>query len=98
MLGIIATQRINASLAAGHRSDVRYGEGQYLSDIPPGAMSPAQLSRVFLGMPFHGRRFANYVGIDATGLLVVMGRPHVYVVPNILPLDVAGRIRGFGSS
>jgi hypothetical protein len=48
--------------------DVRYGNGQYLSNIVPGTMTPAQLSRSFLGRPFHGSRFTHYVEIDATRL------------------------------
>lgn len=98
MAGIVATQQIKPSLAANNPNDFRYGEGVYLSDIPPGAMTPSQLSRVFLGIPFQGQRFTNYVGVDVTGLSVVMGRPNVYVVPGAQPLNVTGRITGFGSN
>jgi hypothetical protein len=98
MAGILATQRINPSLAAHNPNDVRFGEGQYLSDIPPGTMTASQLSRALLGMPFQGQRFTNYIEVDVTGLPVVMGRPNVYVVINTEPLDVTGRITGFGSN
>ena len=96
MTGIVPTLQINPSLAADNPRDVRYGDGQYLSDILPGSMTSAQLSQVFLGMPFQGQRFTNYVGIDVKGLLVVMGRPNVYVVPSTKPLDLTGRVTGFG--
>jgi hypothetical protein len=49
-------------------------------------------------MPFQGQRFTNYIEVDVTGLPVVMGRPNVYVVINTEPLDVTGRITGFGSN
>ena len=62
--------------------DVRYGNGQYLSDIAPSTMSCAQLSRCFIGQLFQGQRFTNFVEIDVTGLNVVKGRNGVFVVPN----------------
>jgi hypothetical protein len=61
-------------------------------------MTGSQLSRVFLGMPFQGDRFTNYVAIDVSGLNVVKGRENVYVIPNPGPLDVSARIRGFGAN
>ncbi|MCP4305662.1 MAG: hypothetical protein GY788_12435, partial [bacterium] len=96
MLGIIEDQAINPSLWYAGTKDVRYGDGQYLSDVVPGAMSPVQLSNLFLGFPFQARRFTHYVGIDATGLGAVQGRPGVYVIQNTEPLDITGRVIGFG--
>jgi large repetitive protein len=98
MTGILATQQINPSLAANNPNDVRYGEGQYFSDIQPGTMTSSQLSRVFLGMPFQGQKFTNYVEVNVEGLPVVPGRPNVYVVPNTMPLNIAGRVVGFGAN
>ena len=57
MQGILATQLLHPSTAAANPNDARYGDGQYLSDLPPGEKTPAQLSRLFLGQPFLGRRF-----------------------------------------
>ena len=94
--GILSSGRLNPSLRSLNPRDVRYGEGQYLSDIQPGTMTCAQLSRCFLGQPFQGRRFTNYVEIDVSGLNVVQGRPGVFVVPNDAPLDLTGRIVGYG--
>ena len=92
MMGILASQSINPSLASNNPNDVLYGEGQYFSDIPPGTMTLPQLSSRFIRLPFQGQRFSNYVTVDVTGLNVVMGRPHVYLVPNTQPLNVTGRV------
>jgi hypothetical protein len=96
MNGILESEQLNPSLKALNPADARYGNGQYLSDIAPGSMTPAQLSRQFLGMPFQGSRFTNWVEIDVSGLNVVQGRAGVFVVPNEGPLDLAGRIVGSG--
>ncbi|MGO8999383.1 MAG: HYD1 signature containing ADP-ribosyltransferase family protein [Polyangiaceae bacterium] len=96
MNGILETEQLNPSLKALNPADARYGNGQYLSDIIPGSMTPAQLSRQFLGMPFQGSRFTNWVEIDVSDLDVVEGRPGVFVIPNEGPLDLAGRIVGSG--
>jgi hypothetical protein len=98
MTAILATRRINPSLATRNPHDVRHGAGQYMSDIAPGTRTSSQLSRLFLGMPFLGWRFTNFVEIDVSGLRVEMGRPAVYVIRNSLPLDVTDRIIGFGSN
>jgi hypothetical protein len=55
-------------------------------------MSCAQLSRCFLGQPFQGQRFTNFVEIDTFGLNVVKGRDGVFIVPGSNPLDLIGRI------
>ena len=80
MRGITQSGKLRPSLRANNPRDVRYGEGQYLSDFVPGTKPPAQLSREFLGQPFQGRRFTHYVEIDVTGLEVVQGRNGVFVV------------------
>ena len=98
MNAILATRRINPSLAIRNPHDVRHGEGQYLSDIPPGTTTSSRLSRIFLGLPFHGRRFTHYLAVDVSGLRVVRGRAGVYVIPNTAPLDVTDRIRDHGSN
>lgn len=98
MNGIIATRMILPSLMAANPNDARYGDGQYLSDIPPGTGSSGSLSAIFLGFPFQEARFTNYVGINVQGLPVVIGRPHVYVVPSTTSLDVSGRITSFGEN
>ncbi len=60
--GITDSQQLNPSLQSVNPNDVRYGNGQYLSDIVPGTMSPAQLSRAFIGNPFQGRIFEVFRG------------------------------------
>jgi hypothetical protein len=75
---------------------VRYGNGQYLSDIEPGKLKLTELSRLFLGILFQGRRFTHFVEVDVTGLEVIPGRSGVFVVPNDGPLDVSQRIVSSG--
>jgi len=96
MQGILDSENLNPSLKALNPNDVRYGNGQYLSDIAPGTMTPAQLSRSFINNPFQGARYTNFIEIDTTGLNVIQGRPGVYVVPNEVPLDLSGRITNSG--
>jgi hypothetical protein len=90
--GILSSQQLHPSFGAKNPADVRYGDGQYLSDLEPGIKTPAQLSRAFLGQPFRGSRFTHSVEIDVTGSNVIRGRPHVFVIPNDKPLDITGRI------
>lgn len=95
--GILSSEKLNPSLKIINPKDVRYGEGQYLSDILPGTKTPAQLSREFLGIPFRADKYTNFVEIDVTGLNVIQGRPGVFVVPNTTPLDLTGRILSSGA-
>lgn len=94
--GITGSSSLNPSLWRVGTKDVRYGNGQYLSDIVPGTRTPSELSYDFLGQPFQGNRFTHYVEIDATGLGAVQGRAGVYVVPNEVPLDLTGRLLNSG--
>ncbi|MFC4627051.1 HYD1 signature containing ADP-ribosyltransferase family protein [Promicromonospora alba] len=96
--GILKSKELMPSLKARNPSDARYGDGQYLSDIAPGSKTCAQLSRCFIGQPFQGQRFKNYVEIDTTGLEVTKGRDNVFVVPGDQALDIAGRILGWGQN
>nr|WP_225828752.1 HYD1 signature containing ADP-ribosyltransferase family protein [Streptomyces sp. TML10] len=98
MNGIVGSKKLNASTKEASPKDARYGDGQYLSDIAPGTKTCGQLSRCFLGHPFSGRRFTNYVEIDVRGLNVVKGRDNVYVIPNQGPLDLNGQIIGYGAN
>jgi hypothetical protein len=91
-VGILKSQSIRASLKANNPKDARFGDGQYLSDILPGTKRPGQLSMIFFGMPFAGRRFTHYVSIETKGLEVLYGRPYVYVVKNSQALDVSKRL------
>ena len=80
-----------------HPRDARHGDGQYLTDVPPGTLTPAQLSRLFVGHPFAGTRFTHYLEIEVAGLTLRRGRQHVYVVPGDAPLEVRARIVSFGA-
>lgn len=96
--GILATNAILPSTRSRNPRDARFGDGQYLTDIMPGSKRPGQLSRIFLGHPFAGKRFSHRVDLNTSGMNVVFGRPHVYVIPNSKPLDISGRIVGHGPS
>ena len=89
---------MNPSLTANNQNDARYGDGQYLSDIPPGIKTCGQLSRCFFGNPFQGKKVENYIEIDVKRLNVQKGRDGVYVVPGDKPLDLTGRITGSGKN
>jgi hypothetical protein len=96
MKGITESGELRPSLKANNPKDVRYGEGQYLSDIVPGTRTPSELSYDFLRIPFQGQRFTHYVEVDVTGLEVIQGRNGVFVVPGNKPLDLTGRVVGSG--
>jgi hypothetical protein len=93
---ITTSEALRPSLKAVNPKDVRYGEGQYLSDIVPGTKTPGQLSYVFLNDPRGWRRFTHYVEVDVTGLTVIEGRPGIFVIPNTEDLNLAGRIVSSG--
>jgi hypothetical protein len=96
MNSIIDSNKLNPSLKQNNPLDVRYGNGQYLSDITPGTKTSAQLSRNFINNPFHSSKYTNYVEIDVTDLTVIKGREGVYLVPNEKPLDLTNRIISYG--
>lgn len=94
--GILNSNKLKPSLKGINPNDVRYGNGQYMSDVVPGIKSTEQLSKQFINNPFQGARYSHYVGIDVTGLNVVQGRPGVFVIPNEGALDLANRIVSAG--
>ncbi len=96
--GILATKTIRPSTRAANPRDARYGDGQYLSDIAPGTKRPGQLSLIFLGMPWQGRRFTDYVSIDTSGLKVLCGRTNVFLIANARPLDISRRLVAHGQN
>jgi hypothetical protein len=90
--GILGSATLRPSLAARSPRDVRHGDGQYLTDIRPGTMNLAQISRALIGHPFQGRRFTHFLEIDVLNLIVVNPRPNVFVIPNDRELDLTNRI------
>ncbi len=94
--GILDSGQLNPSLKALNPNEVRYGNGQYLSDVAPGTMTPAQLSRQFINNPFQGARYTHFVEINTKGLDIIQGRPGVFVVPNEVALDLGGRLTNSG--
>jgi hypothetical protein len=95
---ILRTQVLLPSLRASNPKDARHGDGQYLSDIPPRLKRPGQLSYLFLNIPYQGRRFAYYIGLNVDGLNPIKGREYVWVIPNQQPLDISGRVVSHGEN
>jgi hypothetical protein len=95
---ILSSKRLNASTKAANPKDVRYGNGQYFSDILPGSKTPAQLSRSFLNHPFAGDKFTHYLEIDVSQLKILQGRSGVFVNPSDVPLNITDLIVSFGKA
>lgn len=98
LAAILKSFRLNPSLRAHNPRDARYGDGQYMSDIPPGTLSAQQLSFRFMRVPYAFQRFTHYVEVDVTGLEVICGRENVFVIPGRKALDLVGRIVSWGSN
>ncbi len=94
--GILKSNTILPSLKANNPKDARFGEGQYLSDIVPNTKRPSQLSMIFFGIPWAGKRFTHHINISVEGLNVIYGRQYVYVIQSREPLEISKRIRGHG--
>jgi len=95
---IIESGILMPSLKANNPKDARYGDGQYLSDILPGTKRPGQLSYIFLNIPFQGRKFTHYVGVNVEGMAFVKGRDNVFVILNQEPLDISTLLAGHGEN
>lgn len=96
LAGILKSGELRPSLESINPNVVRYGIGQCLADIIPGTKTLAQLSREFIGQPFQGKKYTRFLEFDTTGLLVIEGRPGVFVNPGEVPLDLTGRIINSG--
>ncbi|WP_353057188.1 MULTISPECIES: HYD1 signature containing ADP-ribosyltransferase family protein [Paenibacillus] len=48
-------------------------------------------------MPYQGKKYSKYIALDVTGLNVTKGRDSVYVINTSVPLNITGRIMGFGN-
>jgi hypothetical protein len=96
--GILATKSIHPSTKAHNPKDARFGDGQYLTDIEPGTKRLGQLSRIFLGIPWGGKRFTDYVSIRTGSLNVIFCRAAVFVIPNSRPLDISDRLVADGKN
>jgi hypothetical protein len=89
---ILKSNQLWPSLRTSRPRDVRYGEGQYFTDVPPGQLTGSRLSRLLIGNPFDGHRFTYFLAIDVTGLTIHQGRPGIFVIPNSTSLPLEGRI------
>jgi RHS repeat-associated protein len=97
MQGIRTSNELRASIWKAGTKDVRYGNGQYLTDIVPGSRSNASLARQLIGIP-NKYKFTHFVAIDVAGLEVLEGRTGVFVIRNEGPLDLMGRLVGYGAN
>ena len=75
---------------------MKYGNGQYLTDIEPGTMEPKELSTALVRNIHQVEKFTHYLEINPDGLNVIKGRSGVYVIPNEGPLDLNNRIISSG--
>jgi RHS repeat-associated protein len=94
--GILASRVIKPSLKANNPRDVRFGDGQYFSDIRPKTRSSSELAVEFVRRPLRTNedKYSHFIAIDVSGLTVRWAgseRPHVFVVPNSVPLPIDGR-------
>jgi hypothetical protein len=94
---ILSSQVLYPSVRSQNPRDARYGDGQYLSDLPPGTKTPGQLAYLFLNDPRGWKRFVCFLEIDVDGLTVALVKPHVYLIPNTQNLDLIHRIVSHGS-
>jgi uncharacterized protein RhaS with RHS repeats len=85
MEGILDSGNIRPLLKEVNPKDVRYGNGQYLSDIVPDTKTPSQLGREFINVP-DKYKYTHYVAVEVSRLDVV------FVVRGDTELDVFGRI------
>ncbi len=93
--GIVTSGELRPSLWRVGTKDVRYGNGQYLTNIVPGTMSPAKVARQLIGRP-NKYKFTHFVEVDVFGLRVIQGRDGVFVVPGSNPLNISGRVLSNG--
>ena len=96
MWAIVGSGILRPSRARAGSKDVRYGNGQYLSDIAPGTLALTQLARALSGMPFIWRRFTHFVAIEVSGWEVIRCRPGVFLVPGNFALSLEDRIVAYG--
>ena len=92
LTAILSEQSLKPSLRRHRRRDARYGDGLYLTDIFPGTLPNDQLSDLLVQNAAEADRFTHFLAIDVTGLEVIEGREHIFVVPRRKNLSLAGRI------
>ncbi len=74
LTAILESKQLRPLTTETRPQDLRYGEGQYLTDIVSGTMTGPQLSRSLLGSPLFAGRFTHFLALDVTGLAVLQGR------------------------
>jgi hypothetical protein len=112
LAGILATQQILPSIGTpgDPKSDAQWGNGQYFTDITPqdaSIGSAHQLSRALFTHPWYNRKVKSWVRVNVAGLPVrrvtpvfsrTYGDKWIYLHPSESPLNVTGRIDGWGAT
>lgn len=113
LASIVQTQTLRASFgeknarygAGQYFTDVHPGmiaaetmAGLSKDDITIGNMSKGQAARLLFGDARKKASLNYYLKIDVGGLPIQNPRPNVYYLPNDKPLDLSGRIKGYGAT
>lgn len=100
MIAIQVSMKLKASLFENRPSDVRYGDGVYLTDVPPGTLDGRQLSFLLVNSANRQNYYTHFVSIDVRGLNVIQApdRPHIFLIPTREDLNITGRLIGTGSN
>jgi hypothetical protein len=96
--GIVDSESLHPSLREENPRDARHGNGQYLTDLEPGRLTRGQIARRLFGVPWAARKISHYIEISVDGLNVENPTDHIFLVPGDTPLDLQGRIVGFGQT
>lgn len=94
---ILRSGILEPSLRARNPRDARHGDGQYLTNIPPGTIPRTLLARRLVGHPGLWWRFTHYIQLDVSELDVVYCRKYVRLIPNHEGLDITNLIVSWGA-
>ncbi|MDT0321859.1 RHS repeat-associated core domain-containing protein [Streptomyces millisiae] len=92
--GILRSLKLRPSLEEVNPDHAKFGDGVYVTHIPPDWHDPRQLSNL-LAHTKSIKRFSDFVEFDVTGLKVVpvtASRPAVSMIKGSEELDLTGRI------
>ncbi len=93
---ILTTQVLLPSLKANNPNDARHGNGQYFTDLNPYLYNSSQIAQKLISWP-NKYKYNSYVAIDVTGLNIENPEACIYVHKSQVPLNISGRIVGFGT-
>jgi RHS repeat-associated protein len=97
MMRIVASQTIYPSILVGSSGNsLEFGNGVYLTDLPPGIFTKQELAEMFFGSTGESPKVGYFVGINVQDMQVEYQGNSIYRIPTNAPVSVAGRITGFG--